>query len=246
MGFAQAVRSGLTNAFTFEGRASRSEFWYFVLFLVICAVPAALADQLLIGKPVFQVLVTLATIVPYVSVIVRRLHDTGHSGWFYWIALIPLIGVCILIYWLCRAGPTEPNQYGSPRMFSAPLDSSLAVQPTINPAPEGVVLTATFQGTSFHVDKTRPVLRMGRGRDNDLVVSDTFASTTHARIECRGDRFYLVDQSSNGTYVGAPGMRDELVAKRETLLFGSGLIGLGRSPATEPDRCVRFGIQMQR
>ena len=149
MGFAQAVRSGWINAFSFEGRASRSEYWYFFLFVVICAVPPALVDQLLIGKPVFQVLVTLATIVPYVSVIVRRLHDTGHSGWFYWIALIPLIGVCILIYWLCRAGPTEANQYGPPRMWSAPLDSTLAMQPALNPAPDGVLLTATFQGTSF-------------------------------------------------------------------------------------------------
>ena len=87
-------------------------------------------------------------------------------------------------------------------MFSAPLDSSLAIQPTINPAPEGVVLTATFQGTSFHVDKTRPLLRMGRGRDNALVVSDTFASTTHASIECRGDRFYLV----HSTFAYFPGI----------------------------------------
>jgi pSer/pThr/pTyr-binding forkhead associated (FHA) protein len=86
---------------------------------------------------------------------------------------------------------------------------------------------------------------MGRGRDNDIVVSDTFASTTHASIECRGDRFYLVDRSSNGTFVGDQGMRDELVSKRETLLFGSGLIGLGRSPATEADRCIRFEIQLQ-
>jgi len=241
MGFAQAVRSGLINAFTFEGRASRSEFWYFVLFLVICAVPAALVDQLLIGKPVFQVLLTLATMVPYVSVIVRRLHDTGHSGWFYWIALIPLIGVCILIYWLCRAGPTEPNQYGSPRMSTAPFDSIM--QPALNPAPDGVLLTATFQGTSFQVDKTRPLLRMGRGRDNDLVVSDTYASTTHARIECRGDRFYLVDQSSNGTYVGAQGMRDELVAKNPAIWIGP---DWPRKIPRHRTRSVRFGIQMQR
>jgi uncharacterized membrane protein YhaH (DUF805 family) len=241
MGFAQAVRSALANAFTFKGRATRSEYWYFVLFVVICAVPAALVDQLLIGYPAFQALVTLATIVPHVSVMVRRLHDTGHSGWLYWIALIPLIGVCILIYWLCKAGPTEPNKYGAPRTW---FDVALA--PILNPAPEGILLNATFRGASFEVSSTRPLLRMGRGRENDLVVSDTFASSTHARIECRGNRFFLVDQSLNGTFVRVHGMQDVLVAKREILLQGSGLIGLGRSPTTEPDYCMRFEIRMQR
>ncbi len=246
MGFTQAVRSGFANSFTFEGRASRSEYWYFVLFVVICAVPAALVDQLLIGQPVLQVVLTLATIVPHVSVIVRRLHDTEHSGWFYWIALIPLIGVCILIYWLCKAGPTEPNKYGAPRTWSAPLDSNVAMEPTLNPVPEGVVLTATFRGASFEVNSGRPLLRMGRGRENDLVVADAFASTTHARIEYRGDRYFLVDQSSNGTFVGTQGMQDERVARREIVLAGSGLIGLGRSPTTEPEHCIRFGIQVRR
>src|SRR5580765_35767 len=102
MGFREAIVTGLSNYFTFRGRASRSEYWYFVLFVFICALLAALVDRA-IGRPVFQILVTLATFIPNVSVLVRRLHDTGRSGWFYWIALIPLAGVVMLIYWLCLA-----------------------------------------------------------------------------------------------------------------------------------------------
>src|SRR3981189_3192118 len=110
MGFRQAIETGLSHYFIFRGRASRSEYWYFVLFVFICALPAALVD-LAIGRPVFQIIVTLATFIPNVSALVRRLHDIGRSGWFYWIILVPLVGIVMLIYWLCKEGTTQPNQY---------------------------------------------------------------------------------------------------------------------------------------
>jgi hypothetical protein len=120
-----------------------------------------------------------------------------------------------------------------------------ALAPILNPAPGVILLNATLQGASFEVSSTRPLLRMGRGRENDLVVSDTFASSTHAQIECRGNRVFLVDQSLNGTSVCVHGMQDVVVAKREILLEGSGLIGLGRSPTTEPTNCICFEIRTQ-
>ena len=139
-----------------------------------------------------------------------------------------------------KAGATQANEYGYAPAGS-PVSSSGRAQ---NVAPTGAVLTATFQGASVVVDSARPLLRVGRGRNNDLVVSDRFASGKHARIECRGEQFFLIDQSSNGTYVSIQGMHEMQVAGREIVLHGSGLIGLGRSPATEPEFGIRFAIQM--
>ena len=242
MGFGQAVRSGFTNYFTFKGRASRSEYWYFVLFIFVCALPAALVDRVVIGQPIFQALVTLATFIPNLSALIRRLHDTGRSGWYYFIALIPLVGIIVLIYWLCKVGAAQPNEYGDALTWLAASSSGQAQ----NVAPAGSRLTATFQGASVEVDSARPLLRVGRGGENDLVVSDRFASGNHARIECRGEQFFLTDQSSNGTYVSIQGMQEMQVVRKEIVLQGSGLIGLGRSPATEPDFCIRFAIQTRR
>jgi uncharacterized membrane protein YhaH (DUF805 family) len=241
MGFGEAIRSGLSNYFAFRGRASRSEYWYFVLFIVICALPAVLVD-LAIGRTIFQVIVALATFIPHVSAIVRRLHDIGRSGWFYWIAMVPLVGVVILIYWLCKAGTTQPNQYGEARTWSIDPSSDAGR----DEATAGVWLTATFQSASVEVDNARPVLRIGRGHGNDLVVADMLASGNHARIECRGDQFFLKDLSSNGTYVCLHGRQEVSLVGKEIPLEGSGLIGLGRSTVTDPELCIRFAIQRRR
>jgi uncharacterized membrane protein YhaH (DUF805 family) len=237
MELSEAIKAGYTKAFTFQGRASRSEYWYLVLFIVMCAVPAAILD-FFIGRPVFQALVTLATFIPHISAIVRRLHDTGRSGWFYWIALIPLAGVVMLIYWLCLAGTTEPNQYGEARASSAhPTGAAVGKEETASAR-----LTATYQGKSVAVDSDKPMLRIGRGHGNEMVVADMRASGNHASIEWRGDQFFLTDLSSNGTYVGLQGSREVLLEKKEIPLEGSGLIGLGRSTVTDPDQCIRFAI----
>ena len=58
-------------------------------------------------------LVALAMLLPGLAVMVRRLHDTGHSGWWYWIWLVPLIGGILLLVWLCSRGTVGDNTYGS-------------------------------------------------------------------------------------------------------------------------------------
>jgi uncharacterized membrane protein YhaH (DUF805 family) len=241
MGFGEAIRSGLSNYFTFQGRASRSEYWYFVLFIAICALPAALID-LAIGRPIFQIIVGLAAFIPHISAIVRRLHDIGRSGWFYWIALVPLVGVVVLIYWLCKAGTTQPNQYGGAQTWLAASSGDLGH----TGEPAGVCLTVTFQGTSVEMGNSRPLLRIGRGEGNDIVVKDMLASSNHARIECRGEQFFLADQSLNATFVRMEGTPEVEVKGREIALAGSGLIGLGTSTATNPDQCIRFATQRRR
>lgn len=117
MGFGQAISDGLAKYFVFNGRASRPAYWYFVLFLVIAGIVTAIFDLALFGSETMgpiNGLFSLATFIPTLSVTVRRLHDIGRTGWWLLLALVPLIGWIVLIYWHCQ--PTEPqsNAYGSP------------------------------------------------------------------------------------------------------------------------------------
>ena len=111
MGFGEAVKTVLSKYADFSGRARRSEYWYFTLFLVVASFVAALVD-LAIGVPLLQVLVLLGTLVPSIAVTVRRLHDTGRSGWLYLIVFIPIVGVIVLLVFLCQDSKPEPNQWG--------------------------------------------------------------------------------------------------------------------------------------
>jgi len=116
MNFQQAVQSGFSNYVNFRGRASRSEFWWFQLFLLLGGVVAALLDlfantNLLGGSPL-ATLFWLATIIPDLAVTVRRLHDTDSSGWWILLGLIPFIGIIVLIVWWCRQGRRGYNRFG--------------------------------------------------------------------------------------------------------------------------------------
>jgi uncharacterized membrane protein YhaH (DUF805 family) len=117
MNFQQAVQSGFSNYVNFRGRASRSEFWWFQLFLLLGGIVAALLDlfantNLLGGSPL-ATLFWLATIIPDLAVTVRRLHDTDSSGWWILLGLIPFIGIIVLIVWWCRIGTRGYNRFGT-------------------------------------------------------------------------------------------------------------------------------------
>ncbi|KAF2507474.1 DUF805 domain-containing protein [Flavobacterium foetidum] len=111
------------NYANFKGRARRSEYWYFILaqfvimisiFIVAAIIGAVLGDVLsgvLIGNFAYM-LYCLATILPALGVVVRRLHDVGKSGWFYFISLIPFIGGIWLLVLLVTDGDYGSNQYG--------------------------------------------------------------------------------------------------------------------------------------
>ncbi|WP_028862998.1 DUF805 domain-containing protein [Psychromonas aquimarina] len=95
----------------FSGRARRKEYWMFVLFYMIIAVVASIIDGL-IAMPIFTAILSLALFIPSLSLATRRLHDTGRSGWWQLIALIPLIGAVILIIFFVQNGQQEDNFYG--------------------------------------------------------------------------------------------------------------------------------------
>lgn len=95
----------------FSGRARRSEYWYFLLFNMIAMLVATMVDGIL-GVPIFYFIYGLATLVPGIAVSVRRLHDTGRSGWFLLISIIPIIGVIILIVFMVQDSTPGSNEYG--------------------------------------------------------------------------------------------------------------------------------------
>ncbi|MFZ9935218.1 MAG: DUF805 domain-containing protein [Arenimonas sp.] len=102
--------SALKKYADFSGRARRKEYWMFILFYFIIYISLAIVDSL-IGTMFLALIFVLATLVPSISIAARRLHDTGRSGWWQLISLIPLIGAIVLIVFLVQDSHEE-NQYG--------------------------------------------------------------------------------------------------------------------------------------
>jgi uncharacterized membrane protein YhaH (DUF805 family) len=109
----------LKNYAGFSGRARRTEYWMFALVNVVVAIVLAGLSQVLKDSAlgtVFMVLYVayaLAVIVPGLAVTWRRLHDTGRSGAWYFIALIPVVGPIVLLVFLATAGHVGDNPYGA-------------------------------------------------------------------------------------------------------------------------------------
>jgi uncharacterized membrane protein YhaH (DUF805 family) len=117
MSFMDAVKSVLTHYVGFSGRARRSEFWFWVLFLVLVDIVAMVLNNLL-GNAVISTIISLALLLPNLAVGARRLHDVGRTGWWQLIALT-LIGIIVLIiFWVGDSQPGD-NKYG-PNPKAAP------------------------------------------------------------------------------------------------------------------------------
>ena len=118
MNFTDAVRSVVQlNYANFNGRARRSEFWWFVLFNFILSLVASIIDRLLIsimGFGFVGIIVTLGLLVPGIAVSVRRLHDIDRSGWWLLLVFVPIIGALLLIYWEATEGTKGDNRFGPP------------------------------------------------------------------------------------------------------------------------------------
>jgi uncharacterized membrane protein YhaH (DUF805 family) len=94
----------------FEGRARRREYWMFFLFNFIVALVLGIVDGML-NTLFISTIYSLAVIIPSLAVGVRRLHDTGRSGWWWLIAFIPLIGAIVLLVFFVQDS-VEDNEYG--------------------------------------------------------------------------------------------------------------------------------------
>ncbi len=97
---------------SFEGRSSRSEFWWpaFAVWVINLAISLILGNDSTAGA-VLSGIIGLAVLVPYLAVGARRLHDTGRSGWWWLIALVPCIGAIVLIVFWALPENAEGDKY---------------------------------------------------------------------------------------------------------------------------------------
>ncbi|MAM62119.1 DUF805 domain-containing protein [Maritimibacter sp. UBA3975] len=133
MNMMDAVKTVFSKYATFSGRARRAEFWWFVLFYFIANIILSIIDSFLFGTttttengfsastdtPILSGIFWLATIIPYLAVSVRRLHDTNRVGWWLFIGLIPLVGIIVLIVFFATGGDKGGNRFGAD-----PIDGS--------------------------------------------------------------------------------------------------------------------------
>lgn len=110
----------LKNYAQFNGRALRSEYWFFILFSVIASIVLGFIDGFTglynetIEMGLLSGLYTLAVFIPSLAVSVRRLHDVDKSGWWLLMLLIPLLGALVLLYFMVIKGSEGDNRFGPP------------------------------------------------------------------------------------------------------------------------------------
>lgn len=112
IGFGEASKRFFTKAFDFQGRATRSEYWFAVLMLLLAIFALfSLIDAL--GEPGLALfgLFSLVIIIPFLSLVVRRLHDTDKSGFWLLIYIVPFGGFILLVFF-CLEGTKGDNKYG--------------------------------------------------------------------------------------------------------------------------------------
>ena len=123
MNLVETIDFSYKNYARFSGRASRSEYWYWVLFSQLSFAIVYLATALTVefenahyGEPIYFAawLSVLSTIIPGMARGVRRLHDTNRSGGFLFLLLIPFVGSILLLVYFCTDGDAVPNRYGPP------------------------------------------------------------------------------------------------------------------------------------
>ena len=130
MGFQDAVKTCFSKYVTFSGRAPRSEFWWFILFILLTNTVLSVVDGMIFGTTpngqsamVLGAIFSLAVLLPSIAVGVRRLHDLDRTGWWYLLVLVPLLGGLILIvFFYIHKGTDGPNRFGpDPLGGAAPI-----------------------------------------------------------------------------------------------------------------------------
>jgi uncharacterized membrane protein YhaH (DUF805 family) len=129
MDFQSAVTSCFARYSTFTGRARRPEFWWFALFVTLGTLAFAVIDRAIFGPAMMPMggfgrgfglpdlrllasLFGLAVLLPALAVGARRLHDTGRSGWWQGLLLIPVVGPLLLAYWFVQPSAAGRNRFG--------------------------------------------------------------------------------------------------------------------------------------
>jgi len=105
MTFGESIATSFKKYAEFTGRASRSEYWWWMLFVILAPFILSMFSDIVGG------LFSLAVLLPSLAVAARRLHDIDRSGWWQLIGLIPLIGWVLMIYWCVQPGG-DSNRFG--------------------------------------------------------------------------------------------------------------------------------------
>ena len=117
MGFGQAIKTCFKKYAVFEGRAGRSEYWWFFLFSAACVVALSIIDSIVFDVQfenygVLVIIYLIAVMLPTIAVSVRRLHDMDQTGWWYMLVFVPMIGWILVLCWLIFPGTVGPNKFG--------------------------------------------------------------------------------------------------------------------------------------
>lgn len=120
----------------FEGRVGRQEFWMFVLFVFGLNIVLEI-----LHVEVLSMVVSLALFIPNIALGARRLHDTGRSGWYQLLVIVPIIGWIILIIWFAQETTLADNEYGAPAVpkvepGSTPAAPMASTTPAASEAPK--------------------------------------------------------------------------------------------------------------
>lgn len=111
MSFVDAIKTCFSKYVDFNGRARRSEYWYFFLFnFIVTTVAGAISNAL--DVQLISTLVSLALLLPGLGVAIRRLHDIGKKWTWILFALIPIVGQIMLIIWYCKDSDPGTNEFG--------------------------------------------------------------------------------------------------------------------------------------
>ncbi len=112
VGFAGAISGAFSHLLTFRGRASRSAFWWFALVAAIAwLVLSFIENRSTIAGVILYIIIGLPLWVASLTLAVRRLHDADHSGWWWWIGLVPLVGWIVLLVFYLLPGTPGPNRF---------------------------------------------------------------------------------------------------------------------------------------
>jgi uncharacterized membrane protein YhaH (DUF805 family) len=117
-GFVSAIKKGFKGYVVWNARSTRSEYWWWVLFTLIVGIVATIIDSVVFGSESMgagwlSIIATIALFLPGLSLIVRRLHDTDRSGWWFWIILVPIVGVIVLLVFMLLPSKMGPSRWNS-------------------------------------------------------------------------------------------------------------------------------------
>ena len=118
MDIQQSIKTCFKKFATFDGRASRSEYWWFQFFYILVVIVAVILDGVLVGGNLeaagaLEIVSQLLLLLPALAVTARRLHDVDRSGWWMLVG-ITIVGLIPLFIWWLAPGTNKKNKYGNP------------------------------------------------------------------------------------------------------------------------------------